>query len=625
MSVFVGGVTSPYRHLAGRIVGAALGNFQGLPWTNTACGGARYLSGTALRPHRPVRALKRHPHSYLTIRMVEGHQCHRVGHAHRKQLMGQRFIAQSPNGRFTEGAQAINQQLLSRIEVHGKNLFYFFGEGDATVVLHIHFGMSGRFKTVVRGDTLPEPRETTRLVLIGDKVVGQLSAMIVQHGGLDLYDEKRGKLGPDPLREDADKELLWERMQKSKAPVGRLLMDQDAVAGIGNIYRAEILYKAKVHPEQPGYSVDREAFERIWFHSVDLLQRGFRTGSILTVDPEDAQSMGKPWTRRYIYNHRSCGLCGSAVRTWDMAARTCYACEVCQPLNKGTILDTSRSKALSAAKDSKVFNSHCAPEPIANMRPEQLTITELKVRLKELKLPLTGRKADLVQRLAEALQAAEKLAAEEKVVGVEDALDSAAEAAVKAEGAAPTLVPGTQHVGHVMSAKEAALEKAKAGEGRNVEHVALEDDATLTLADTQRPKRAQRKRKQAQPADQNDTVPSAEPRETAKPRRATQKQKQQALEAEAAQAEPKIESVQQTKQARRGRRADVKAPLPAEGISVEAPVARTALGQLGMRQRRSTRSAARARLATAAAGASGRAKGISGGVGLDTPYEWGEQ
>ena len=177
--------------------------------------------------------------------MVEGHQCHRVGHAHRKQLMGQRFIAQSPNGRFTEGAsfshtptgiwfpssevvlhqllgaslvqlcqvgstlpimaltglawlhkdgegchagaQAINQQPLSRIEVHGKNLFYFFGEGDATVVLHIHFGMSGRFKTVVRGDTLPEPRETTRLVLIGDKVVGQLSAMIVQHGGLGAH------------------------------------------------------------------------------------------------------------------------------------------------------------------------------------------------------------------------------------------------------------------------------------------------------------------------------------------------------------------------------------------------------------------------------------------------------
>ena len=62
---------------------------------------------------------------------------------------------------------------------------------------------------------------------------------------------------------------------------------------------AKCCLQAKVHPEQPGYSVDREAFERIWFHSVDLLQRGFRTGSILTVDPEDAQSLGKPWTRRW--------------------------------------------------------------------------------------------------------------------------------------------------------------------------------------------------------------------------------------------------------------------------------------------------------------------------------------
>ena len=61
--------------------------------------------------------------------------------------------------------------------------------------------------------------------------------------------------------------------------------------------------------------------------------------------------------------------------------------------------------------------------------------------------------ADLVQRLAEALQAAEKLAAEEKVVEVEDALDNVAENAVKAEGTAPTLAPGTQHVGQVLSAK----------------------------------------------------------------------------------------------------------------------------------------------------------------------------
>lgn len=58
--------------------------------------------------------------------------------------------------------------------------------------------------------------------------------------------------------------------------------------------------------------------------------------------------------RRYIYNHKACGRCGTPVRTWDMSARTCYACEVCQPLQQGTILDAKRTKALSAAKDSKV-------------------------------------------------------------------------------------------------------------------------------------------------------------------------------------------------------------------------------------------------------------------------------
>lgn len=88
--------------------------------------------------------------------------------------------------------------------------------------------------------------------------------------------------------------------------------------------------QARVHPEQPANSISREEFDRIWRHSVLLLQRGFLTGSILTVDDEDAEKMGPPWTRRYIYNHKSCGVCAGRVRTWDMASRTVYACDTCQ-------------------------------------------------------------------------------------------------------------------------------------------------------------------------------------------------------------------------------------------------------------------------------------------------------
>ena len=62
-------------------------------------------------------------------------------------------------------------------------------------------------------------------------------------GTAGFYEKMSAKLGPDPLREDADGELLWTKMQTSKKPVGLILMDQAAVAGVGNIFRAEILFK----------------------------------------------------------------------------------------------------------------------------------------------------------------------------------------------------------------------------------------------------------------------------------------------------------------------------------------------------------------------------------------------
>ncbi len=57
-------------------------------------------------------------------------------------------------------------------------------------------------------------------------------------------------------------------------------------------------WQAGVHPEEPGRLVSREGFELIWRHSVDLLQRGFKSGSILTVDADEAKVLGPPWQRR---------------------------------------------------------------------------------------------------------------------------------------------------------------------------------------------------------------------------------------------------------------------------------------------------------------------------------------
>lgn len=82
------------------------------------------------------------------------------------------------------GAEAVHQKPLARIEVHGKNLFYFFGDAEAPKVVHIHFGMSGAFKTM----TLPGPEttETTRLTLENSQhnIIAHLSAMTVNLGDI---------------------------------------------------------------------------------------------------------------------------------------------------------------------------------------------------------------------------------------------------------------------------------------------------------------------------------------------------------------------------------------------------------------------------------------------------------
>ncbi|KAL3691137.1 hypothetical protein R1sor_004788 [Riccia sorocarpa] len=227
--------------------------------------------------------------------MVEGPGVHRVAIAHRRVLLGRAFTCSSPSGRFTEGAEIINGLYLSLIEAHGKNIFYFFTKQkienaalnnlpEDVTVIHIHFGMSGSFRTYKFPG--PEPRETTRLRLENEEenVVAHLSAMWCVLGSMDLYRSKIHELGPDPLREDADKEIAWDKMQKSKKSVGAFLMDQSMIAGIGNIYRC-------------GKPLSK-----------------LRSGE-----------------RRYIYNHKKCRRCGGPVINWVIATRTCYACEACQP------------------------------------------------------------------------------------------------------------------------------------------------------------------------------------------------------------------------------------------------------------------------------------------------------
>ena len=427
--------------------------------------------------------------------MVEGHGVHRVAVTHRRALIGKRFAATSPNGRFEQGARAIDGEPLRKIEAIGKNLFYFYGDAsnraETNKVVHVHFGMSGRFG-VFAADTAPDATANTRLRLEGHGIVALLSAMTVDLVDESAYFAKKEKLGQDPLREDACPDALWAKFSKSRKSVGLALMDQSMFAGVGNIYRAEILYKAGVHPDERCADVARETFDKVWFHTVDLMQRGFVNGSILTVDPEEALVLGDPWTRRYVYNQTKCGRCRGGVRVWDMANRTVYACETCQPLRgAGASVASPKSNREAHAKSQPFvpFVSHCAPdsERAAAMEPSRLTVAQLKAALTARGWPEGLKRTARKRELVAALLAAGAPAA--------DAVETAAAAAAAAAYAPPTpsgaLSPGTKALESRMnSAKAAAREKIAAGEKGNVEHVALADDETRAVAAATGAKRA---------------------------------------------------------------------------------------------------------------------------------------
>jgi endonuclease VIII len=145
--------------------------------------------------------------------------------------------------------------------------------------------------------------------------------------------------GPDPLREGADPMLAWERIRRSKAPIGGLLMDQSVLAGVGNVYRAELLFRHRLHPLRPGNTLRVGQWRAMWDDLVELMQEGVRTGRIDTVRPEHLpEAMGRPPRKDdhggevYVYRRTSqpCHVCGSSIRTEELQGRNLFWCPQCQ-------------------------------------------------------------------------------------------------------------------------------------------------------------------------------------------------------------------------------------------------------------------------------------------------------
>ncbi len=279
----------------------------------------------------------------------------------------------SPQGRFAAGAARLDGQVLVDARAVGKQLFCTFERGD---VLRIHLGLYGawdffgvltpivpgavavgsmgapRLRRAVRmgegesaldegrlaADFPPEPVGQVRVRLASDETVADLRGPTA----CEVLDETEAatvleRLGPDPASTDdlaAAGDLMVRRLTARNVAVGQLLMDQSVVAGIGNIYRAELLFRARLDPHTPGRRVPAEVARALWDDWAVLLDDGIRTGLILTrEDQSPAERLAADPTDRHWVYHRTglpCRVSGTPIVVEEMATRKLYWCPVCQ-------------------------------------------------------------------------------------------------------------------------------------------------------------------------------------------------------------------------------------------------------------------------------------------------------
>jgi formamidopyrimidine-DNA glycosylase len=268
--------------------------------------------------------------------LPEGHTLHRVATRLRDRFAGRPVASTSPQGRFAAGAARVDGRRLVRAEAWGKHLFIDFEDVAETV--HVHLGLFGGW-SFTPGDAPDVVGELRWRLTTGEWTAdlrGPTACELLTPGEVAAL---LARLGPDPLRDDADPERAWARVSTSRAPIATLLMDQSVVAGVGNVYRAEVLFRHQLPPDLPGRDLDRPTWDAVWADLVSLMHEGVASGRIDTVraehtpeamgrDPRDDDHGGEV----YVYRRSGlpCLVCGTPVLTRVLGGRNLFWCPECQ-------------------------------------------------------------------------------------------------------------------------------------------------------------------------------------------------------------------------------------------------------------------------------------------------------
>lgn len=318
--------------------------------------------------------------------MPEGHSVHRIARQFNANFDGRVVRASSPQGRFADGAALLDGHELVETFAVGKQMFSRFDDGRW---LRVHLGIygawdfSGEVTTKLgqtgeysrrpdarvedsRGETslasIGAPRRTrlrmaeseseTSLAAWPPEPVGQVRLRLLTEAtcadlrgptACEVLDEAEvdaqlAKLGPDPLVDGGKrgKARFVARVTQKRTPIGMLLMDQSVVAGIGNVYRAELLYRARLDPHRPGTSITLDEAEGLWEDWTKLLKIGVEVGQMMTIDglrgERKVAALRNREDRHWVYGRAGepCRTCGTPIALEPMQGRKLYWCPGCQ-------------------------------------------------------------------------------------------------------------------------------------------------------------------------------------------------------------------------------------------------------------------------------------------------------
>jgi endonuclease-8 len=255
----------------------------------------------------------------------EGDTIYRAARSLAQWLEGRLITAARTNARTSVSAVPAAKlvgQTVVRVEPRAKHLLIRF---DSGMVLHTHMRMTGAWHVYRAGEKWRKPAHQARFVLeAGDRVAVCFNAPVVEllaKGG-ELLHPALIRLGPDVLVDPIDLDEVRRRLA-TRPPtmlIGEVLLDQQVVSGIGNIYRNEALFACRTNPAVPWSSLDPASIDEIVLAAARLMRA--------KLEP------GPPPAKPFVYGRagRPCYRCRTPIATAKLGeqARDAYWCPRCQ-------------------------------------------------------------------------------------------------------------------------------------------------------------------------------------------------------------------------------------------------------------------------------------------------------